>query len=88
MGLSDGFGSTIFVITLIFALVIMLDATTVRRAAGLQATLLNEVVEVMLTQHHFPTQKLREILGHTRMEVLVGMLVGVAIGLSINLLMN
>ncbi len=88
VGLSDGFSSTIFVITLIFALVIMLDASTVRRAAGLQATLLNQVVDVMLTQHHLPTRKLREILGHTRTEVLVGMLVGVAIAIIINLLMN
>jgi acid phosphatase family membrane protein YuiD len=88
VGLSEGFGSTIFVVTLFFALVIMFDASTVRRAAGLQARLLNQVVEVMLKEHHLPTQKLKEILGHTRMEVFAGMLVGVAIGVIINLLMN
>ena len=88
VGMSEGFGSTIFVVTLVFALVVMFDASTVRRAAGLQARLLNQVVEVMLKEHHLPTQKLREILGHTRMEVFAGMLVGVAIGMAIHLLMK
>lgn len=88
VGLSEGFGSTIFVVTLVFALVVMFDASTVRRAAGLQARLLNQIVEVLLKEHHLPTRKLREILGHTRMEVFAGMLVGVAIGMIITLLMK
>jgi uncharacterized protein len=88
VGLCEGFGSTIFVVTLVFAMVIMFDASTVRRAAGLQATLLNQIVDVILKQHHLPTQKLKEILGHTRVEVFAGMLVGVAVGVIINLLMN
>lgn len=86
VGLSEGFGSTVFVLALFFALVVMLDASTVRRAAGFQARLLNQVVEVLLKEHHLPTQKLREMLGHTRMEVLAGMLMGVAIALGISLL--
>jgi uncharacterized protein len=88
VGLSEGFGSAIFVVTLVFAMLVMFDASTVRRAAGLQARLLNQVVEVMLKEHHLPTQKLKEILGHTRMEVLAGMLVGVAIGMAVHLLMD
>ena len=88
VGLIEGFGSTIFIVTLVFALLVMFDASTVRRAAGLQARLLNQVVEVMLKEHHLPTQKLREILGHTRMEVFAGMLVGIAIGMAMHLLMN
>jgi hypothetical protein len=88
VGLHEGFGSTIFVVTLAFALVIMFDASTVRRAAGLQATLLNQVVDVVLKEHHLPTEKLREILGHTRVEVFAGMLVGIVVGFTINLLMG
>jgi len=87
VGLREGFGSTIFVVTLAFSMVIMFDASTVRRAAGLQATLLNQVVDVLVKQHHLPTEKLREILGHTRVEVFAGMLVGVAVSLAITLLM-
>ena len=88
VGLSEGFGSTIFVVTLVFAMIVMFDASTVRRAAGLQARLLNQVVDVILKEGHLPTQKLKEILGHTRMEVFAGMLVGVAVGLIINRLMK
>ena len=88
VGLGEGFGSTIFVVTLFFALVVMLDASTVRRAAGHQAELLNQIVDVILKQHQMPTQKLKEILGHTRVEVFAGMLVGVAVAIIINLLME
>jgi acid phosphatase family membrane protein YuiD len=88
VGMCEGFGSTIFVVTLAFAVVIMFDASTVRRAAGLQAKLLNQIVDEVLKQHRLPTQKLKEILGHTRTEVFAGMLVGVAVAMIINRLMN
>jgi uncharacterized protein len=88
VGLCEGFGSTMFVVTLAFALVIMFDASTVRRAAGLQATLLNQIVEVVLKEHHLPREKLREILGHTRVEVFAGLFVGVGVGTAISLLMG
>jgi uncharacterized protein len=77
-----------FVVTLAFALVIMFDASTVRSAAGLRATLLNQVVDGVLKEHHLPKDKLREILGHTRVEVFAGMLVGVVVSTAINFLMR
>ena len=88
VGLCEGFGSTIFVVTLAFSMIVMFDASTVRRAAGLQATLLNQIVDMVLKQHHLPTEKLKEILGHTRVEVFAGMVVGVVVGIVVNLLMN
>jgi uncharacterized protein len=86
VGLCEGFGSTIFVVAFAFAVVVMFDASTVRRATGLQARLLNQVVDEVFKQHHLPKGKLKEILGHTRKEVFVGMLVGIAVGVAINLL--
>ncbi len=86
VGLREGFGSTLFAVTLAFAAVVMFDASTVRRATGLQARLLNQIVDEVFKQHHLSTQKLKEILGHTRMEVFAGMLVGIATGLVIGLL--
>jgi uncharacterized protein len=88
VGLREGFGSTIFVVALAFSIVIMFDASTVRRAAGLQATLLNQIVEVVRKEHHLPREKLREILGHTRVEVFAGLLVGVVVGIVVTLLIN
>lgn len=88
VGLREGFGSTIFVVSLAFAVVVMFDASTVRRAAGLQARLLNQVVDEVFSEHHLSTQKLKEILGHTRTEVLAGMLVGIAVSLGLNWLLR
>lgn len=86
VGLHEGFGSTFFVIALAFALVVMFDASTVRRATGLQARLLNQIVDELFKHHHLSAQKLKEILGHTRMEVFAGLLVGIATGLTVTLL--
>lgn len=79
VGYQEGFGSTLFVVTLAFAVVVMFDASTVRRATGQQARLLNQIVDELFKEHHLSEQKLRELLGHTRLEVFVGMLVGIAV---------
>jgi acid phosphatase family membrane protein YuiD len=85
VGIQNGFGSTLFVITLAFAVVVMFDASTVRRATGQQARLLNQIVDQIFKEHHLSTQKLREILGHTRTEVFAGMIVGIASGVLVSL---
>ena len=77
VGLRAGFNSTLFALALTLAMVVMIDAQTVRRAAGQQARLLNQIVDELFREHHFPQQKLVELLGHTRLEVLLGMLLGV-----------
>lgn len=78
-GLREGVHSTTFAVTLIFALVVMFDAQGVRRAAGLQARVLNDMVARLVREHHWPERrKLAELLGHSRHEVAVGMLLGVA----------
>ena len=84
MGLHEGFGAPVFVITLAFAVIVMFDASTVRRATGLQARLLNQIVDEVYKHHHLSTQKLKEILGHTRMEVFAGMLVGIGVGIAVS----
>lgn len=88
VGMIEGFGSTLFVVTLAFAVVVMFDASTVRRATGLQARLLNQIVDEIFKHHHLSAQKLKEILGHTRMEVFAGMCVGIAVGVIVTLLMG
>lgn len=84
VGLHAGFGSQLFVATLFLALVVMFDASTVRRAAGLQARLLNEIVGELFKEHHLSERKLGELLGHTRLEVLVGMLMGICVAFGVN----
>lgn len=77
LGITTGFDSPVFALGLAFALITMFDASTVRRAAGLQARLLNEIVDELFKEHHFSERKLAELLGHTRVEVLMGAIVGI-----------
>ncbi len=72
-----GFDSPLFAATVVFAAVVMFDAQSVRRAAGLQAKTLNAIVDELFKEHHLSEQKLAELLGHTRMEVFLGMLTGI-----------
>ena len=78
LGLCMGTDSALFALGIAFALVVMFDAQSVRAAAGHQAKLLNQIVDELLHEHHLSEQKLKELLGHTRMEVFMGMLTGIA----------
>ena len=83
IGLATGFGSPVFVLALAFALVTMFDASTVRRAAGLQARLLNEIIDELFKEHRLSERKLAELLGHTRLEVVMGMIIGILVGVIV-----
>jgi acid phosphatase family membrane protein YuiD len=81
VGLTVGYRDPLFAVTLAFAAVVMFDAQSVRRAAGQQARLLNQIIDELFREHHLSESKLAELLGHTRMEVFVGMVTGVFVGL-------
>lgn len=81
IGKSEGFGSPIFALSLIFAFIVMYDAAGVRRAAGKQARLLNKIVETPGLTGLEVTERLVEVLGHTPLQVFVGALVGVTAGI-------
>lgn len=84
VGLRAGFGSPVFAVALGMLALIMIDAQSVRRAAGVQARLLNQMAEDFYRNHKFSPEKLVEFLGHTRMEVLMGALLGFVIALLIH----
>lgn len=81
IGKSQGCNSPIFAIALIFACIVMYDATGVRRAAGEQAKLLNQIVQTQELTGIKVREKLVEVLGHTPIQVIVGATVGVIVGL-------
>jgi acid phosphatase family membrane protein YuiD len=87
MGLTTAIGKHVgptspqFAIALIFSFVVMYDAAGLRRAAGRQAAILNRLVEDLVHMRGVQEQKLRELLGHTPVEVLVGAVLGVVVGL-------
>ena len=83
IGIVHGFNTAIFCVALAIALVVMFDAATVRRASGMQARLLNQMVEELFKQHKFSEKKLAELLGHTRLEVFMGMVVGILVAMIV-----
>jgi uncharacterized protein len=81
IGKYSGVTSAPFAIALIFSFVVMYDAAGLRRAAGRQAEVLNRLVEDLVHMRGVQEQRLRELLGHTPVEVLVGAVIGIAVGL-------
>ena len=76
IGLYEGFSSVAFTIGAAFSAVVMFDAQSVRKAAGEQAKILNQILDELLYEHHLSEKKLKELLGHTRLEVLGGLVTG------------
>jgi acid phosphatase family membrane protein YuiD len=74
-----GSASPIFAMTLLFALITMFDAQTWRRSIGMQAKILNKMMEDIHTKKKIKEDRLRELVGHSPIEVLIGILVGVAV---------
>jgi len=80
VGQSMGWESSEFAIALIFAIIVMYDATGVRQAAGKQARILNQIVdELFRGDTKFAEERLKELLGHTPVQVIVGCLLGITI---------
>ncbi len=79
-GLYYGFGSMPFLLVLIFTIIIMFDATGVRRNVGRQARILNKMLDDLYEKGQVAEQRLKELLGHTPVEVFAGAFLGILIG--------
>jgi len=79
-----GMDDPLFAVAFAFALVIMFDAQSVRRAAGMQARVLNQIIDELFKTSRVAEGRLVELLGHTRLEVFLGMLLGVFVALLIH----
>eukprot|EP00891_Asterochloris_glomerata_P001910 jgi/Astpho2/1910/e_gw1.00038.239.1_t len=75
-----GMASALFAMSLAFSLIVMYDAAGVRRHAGKQAEVLNILLEDLLEGHAVSETKLKEVLGHTPIQVCAGALLGVLVG--------
>jgi acid phosphatase family membrane protein YuiD len=88
VGWTHGTDSVHFAIAVSFAMIVIYDATNLRRNAGHQAQLLNELVVQLLhgkiLHEKFTFRKLRELLGHTPAEVFAGAVLGVGTALALH----
>lgn len=79
IGYQEGFNSPLFAIAFVFAAVVMYDASGIRRAAGKQAEVLNIFIANFEKHGIKIDSKLKELLGHTPIEVLAGAILGLVI---------
>jgi acid phosphatase family membrane protein YuiD len=86
VGLHYGFDNPLFGVATALAMVVVYDATGIRRQAGMQAQKINILVEELLSGHPISEEHLREALGHTPLEALGGVLLGLALSLILWLL--
>jgi len=81
VGRDIGFNSAEFAVVFTFAMIVMYDAAGVRRAVGKQAEVLNQIINDLYHGSEFNRERLKELLGHTPVEVLTGAAIGISIGL-------
>ena len=80
VGFTEGFHTPLFAVAAVFALVVMYDATGVRRSAGKHAHVLNELILSLshVLEDGFEHESLKTFLGHSYPQVIAGFLLGVA----------
>ena len=80
IGFKQGVSSDLFIFSIFSAMIVIRDAMGVRRSSGLQAKMLNEVGAKMAETMNIPFKPVKEVQGHTPVEVFAGMILGVVIG--------
>ncbi len=86
-GMEYGGGSFEFAMAMVFAIVVMYDAIGVRWETGIQAKVLNEMLEMFrkMGKKMSVEEKLKEFVGHTPLQVLMGALLGIAVAVAVYL---
>lgn len=79
VALREGLESSLFAVAVVLAGIVMYDAAGVRRAAGKQAKVINKLVREMRVEHKVRDTRLKELLGHTPLEVLGGAVHGMLV---------
>jgi len=80
VGQELGWASPDFAVAMIFAIIVMYDAAGVRQAAGKQARILNQMIDELFDEKpDFSQDRLKELLGHTPVQVIAGSALGITI---------
>ena len=81
IGFREGFSSSIFALAFCFSGVVMYDAAGVRRSTGRNAAVINQLMDMLSGNGYtFDEKRLKELVGHTPIQVLAGALLGTLIG--------
>jgi acid phosphatase family membrane protein YuiD len=79
IGLSVGFNSALFAFAFAMSMIVIYDATGIRRQAGKHAELINAMINDLAAGNPLKEEQLREVLGHTPLEALGGILLGLVV---------
>ncbi len=84
-GIQYGGGGFEFAVTVMLAIIVMYDAMGVRRETGKQGQVLNEMLEIFtnMGKNISPEAKLKEFVGHTPLQVLMGAILGIVIAVIV-----
>jgi acid phosphatase family membrane protein YuiD len=77
IAIKDGAESGTFALSFVLAMVVMYDAAGIRRWASIQARILNQIIDELFQGHPIGEVRLREILGHTPIQVAAGAALGI-----------
>ena len=75
-GLHIGFDSPIFALSMALSMIVIYDATGIRRQAGKHAAIINAMIQDLASGHPLKEEQLREVLGHTPLQALAGTILG------------
>ncbi len=82
VGATEGFGSPVFALAVAFAMIVMYDAAGVRRETGTQAAVINQILkDVLINGKKISDEELKELVGHTPLEVVCGALTGLIVAI-------
>ena len=88
IGYKEGWGTALFALALILAIIVMADATGVRRATGEQAKVLNKIILEFFEEMKIKDERLKELVGHTPFEVIVGAMIGFIIATVLSIYLH
>lgn len=80
IGFREGFSSAVFALAFCFSGVVMYDAAGVRRSTGKNAAVLNRLIDRLYNDGSFDEEHLKELVGHTPVQVIAGALLGILVG--------
>ena len=83
IGFQLGFDHAVFALSAIVAMIVIYDATGVRRESGKQAVLINSIIEELTKGKMPPQGRLKEVLGHTPGEAVLGTAIGLGVAVLI-----
>jgi acid phosphatase family membrane protein YuiD len=79
IGLSVGFSTALYALAFAISMIVIYDATGIRRQAGKHAELINAMIKDLAAGNPLKQEQLREVLGHTPVEALGGILLGLIV---------